>query len=50
MNTDIKIFFLRHGRSSGDVEGVHEGRYDSALTEVGRSHAERRAKHWKEQG
>lgn len=50
MNTDITIFFLRHGRSSGDTEGVHEGRYDSTLTEVGRAQAERRAKHWKEQG
>jgi 2,3-bisphosphoglycerate-dependent phosphoglycerate mutase len=46
----ITIFFLRHGRSSGDDEGVHEGRYDAALTEIGRAQAKRRAILWKEQG
>jgi 2,3-bisphosphoglycerate-dependent phosphoglycerate mutase len=41
MSRDITIFFLRHGRSSGDDEGVHEGRYDAALTETGRAQAKR---------
>lgn len=51
MNTDlITIFFLRHGRSSGDDEGVHEGRYDAALTETGRAQAQARAFGWQEQG
>lgn len=49
MSGDITIFFLRHGRSSGDDEGVHEGRYDAALTEIGRLQAHRRATGWKEQ-
>ena len=40
---------MRHGRSSGDEEGVHEGRYDSALTEIGRLQAQKRAAEWKEQ-
>jgi 2,3-bisphosphoglycerate-dependent phosphoglycerate mutase len=40
MSSTITIFFLRHGRSSGDDEGVHEGRYDSALTETGREQAQ----------
>lgn len=50
MSTVITIFFLRHGRSSGDDEGVHEGRYDTALTETGRSQAQTRARIWKERG
>jgi phosphohistidine phosphatase SixA len=50
MTSDITIFFLRHGRSSGDDEGVHEGRHDTELMETGRAQAERRASRWKEQG
>ena len=50
MSSDITMFFLRHGRSSGDGEGVHEGRYDAALTETGRAQAWRRATGWKERG
>jgi 2,3-bisphosphoglycerate-dependent phosphoglycerate mutase len=46
MSRDITIFFLRHGRSSGD----DEGRYDAALTETGRAQAQTRAINWKEQG
>jgi 2,3-bisphosphoglycerate-dependent phosphoglycerate mutase len=49
MSSNITIFFLRHGRSSGDDEGVLEGRYDSALTEIGRAQAQTRAINWKEQ-
>jgi 2,3-bisphosphoglycerate-dependent phosphoglycerate mutase len=40
------ITFLRHGRSRADDEGVHEGRYDSPLTEVGRFQAHTRAQQW----
>jgi len=46
----ITIFFLRHGRSSGDDEDVHEGRHDTELTEAGRAQAPTRAIKWKEQG
>ena len=28
---------MRHGRSRADDELVHEGRYDSPLTDVGRA-------------
>lgn len=34
---------MRHGRSKADDEGVYEGRYDSPLTAIGRSQAEKRA-------
>lgn len=44
------LVLLRHGRSRADDEGVHEGRYDSPLTEVGRDQAMRLAKHWREAG
>jgi len=49
MSNTVTIFFLRHGRSSGDDEGVHEGRYDAVLTEVGRSQVQTRASKWKDQ-
>jgi 2,3-bisphosphoglycerate-dependent phosphoglycerate mutase len=49
MENEILITFLRHGRSRADDEGVHEGRYDSPLTEVGRAQAERRAQLWMEE-
>jgi 2,3-bisphosphoglycerate-dependent phosphoglycerate mutase len=42
MTDEIGVTFLRHGRSRADDKGVHEGRYDSPLTEVGRSQAEKR--------
>jgi 2,3-bisphosphoglycerate-dependent phosphoglycerate mutase len=42
VGNEIDVMFLRHGRSRADDEGVHEGRYDSPLTEVGRGQAERR--------
>ena len=50
MSNNITIFFLRHGRSSGDDEGVHEGHFDAALTETGRAQAQTRAITWKGQG
>lgn len=34
---------MRHGRSRADDEGVHEGRYDSPLTETGVAQAHTRA-------
>jgi len=43
MTDEIQVTFLRHGRSRADDEKVHEGRYDSPLTEVGRSQAHTRA-------
>ncbi|WKZ39681.1 MAG: histidine phosphatase family protein [Anaerolineales bacterium] len=43
MKDEIHITLLRHGRSRADDEQVHEGRYDSPLTETGRSQAQARA-------
>ncbi len=43
MENKISIILLRHGRSRADDEGVHEGRYDSPLTEVGKAQAHKRA-------
>jgi len=50
MESEIGVTFLRHGRSRADDEGVHEGRYDSPLTEVGRAQAERRGQELLAQG
>jgi 2,3-bisphosphoglycerate-dependent phosphoglycerate mutase len=41
---ETNITFLRHGRSRADDEKVHEGRYDSPLTDMGRAQAHARAK------
>ena len=38
---------MRHGRSRADDEMVHEGRYDSPLTDVGRAQVRSRAEQWK---
>lgn len=46
----IALTLLRHGRSRADDEGVHEGRYDSALTETGRLQAETRAREFRARG
>ena len=43
MKEEILITFLRHGRSRADDEKVHEGRYDSPLTDTGRSQVQARA-------
>lgn len=43
MENKILVTLLRHGRSRADDEGVHEGRYDSPLTEVGRAQVHKRA-------
>ncbi|MEN9938767.1 MAG: hypothetical protein RLZZ387_5346 [Chloroflexota bacterium] len=46
----LDLTLLRHGRSSGDDEGVHEGRFDSALTEVGRAQASQLIARWRREG
>ncbi|MEP0804028.1 MAG: histidine phosphatase family protein [Chloroflexota bacterium] len=50
MTEAIVIHFMRHGRSRADDEGVHEGRYDSPLTDVGRVQVRARGAFWKEKG
>ncbi len=47
MDNGIQITLMRHGRSRADDEMVHEGRYDSPLTDVGRSQVEATAVGWK---
>lgn len=42
----MHLTLLRHGRSRADDEGVHEGRYDSPLTDVGRAQAEALSAYW----
>ena len=39
MQAELEITLMRHGRSRADDEGVHEGRYDSPLTEIGTAQA-----------
>ncbi len=46
----LHLTFLRHGRSRADDENVHEGRYDSPLTEAGQQQARALAAHWKVTG
>ena len=41
---------MRHGRSRADDEMVHEGRYDSPLTDVGRAQVRTCAEQWKRSG
>lgn len=45
--TSLHVTLLRHGRSLADDLDIHEGRYDSPLTEVGRAQAEALAAYWK---
>ena len=40
MDNGIQFTLMRHGHSRADDEMVHEGRYDSPLTDVGRSRVE----------
>jgi 2,3-bisphosphoglycerate-dependent phosphoglycerate mutase len=42
----IELTLLRHGRSRADDEDVHEGSYDSPLTETGILHATELAVKW----
>ena len=46
----IEISFMRHGRSRADDEKVLEGRYDSPLTEAGRTQAKARAEELRARG
>ena len=46
----INITFMRHGYSRADDEMVHEGRYDSPLTDKGRAQVRARADAWKRDG
>ena len=50
MPNPIQITLMRHGRSRADDEMVHEGRYDSPLTDVGRAQVRARAEQWKQSG
>lgn|GEM_PF-5453738 len=43
----LKLTLLRHGRSRADDENVHEGRYDSPLTDTGVRQAEALAAYWR---
>lgn len=45
----LTLTLLRHGRSRADDENVHEGRYDSPLTETGRTQALSLAARWQEE-
>ena len=50
MENKILVTLLRHGRSRADDEGVHEGRYDSPLTELGRAQVRKRAQDFGQRG
>lgn len=43
MSDLLFITLMRHARSRADDEGVHEGRFDSPLTELGRDRVRQRA-------
>jgi len=47
MNDSLFITLMRHGRSLADDEQVHEGRYDSPLTDVGKKQYHQRASDWR---
>jgi bisphosphoglycerate-dependent phosphoglycerate mutase len=47
---EVNLVLLRHGRAQADDECVHEGRYDSPLSDIGREQARRRAQEWRERG
>lgn len=42
----LQLTLLRHGRSLADDENVHEGRYDSPLTKLGKAQARDLAAYW----
>lgn len=44
--TPLHLTLLRHGRSRADDENVHEGRYDSPLSDEGRAQADALAAYW----
>ena len=47
LSKKIDVTLMRHGRSRADDEKVHEGRYDSPLTDTGREQVLAQAKKWK---
>ena len=49
-NNTLTIILMRHGRSRADDENVHEGRYDSPLTEAGCAQVQTRAEAWRAAG
>jgi 2,3-bisphosphoglycerate-dependent phosphoglycerate mutase len=49
-NIAIHLTLMRHARSRADDENVHEGRYDSPLTETGREQVRARAQDFAAQG
>ncbi len=46
----MKIFFIRHGETTGDVEDRYGGDYDDHLTEKGREQSRQLAKQLKDRG
>lgn len=46
----VHITLLRHGRSRADDEKVHEGRYDSPLTQMGFEQAQKRLEDFRAKG
>lgn len=50
MTSPISLTMLRHGRSLADDERVHEGRYDSPLTAIGKQQLQVRADQWLQEG
>ncbi len=46
METRLALTLMCHARSRADDEGVHEGRYDSPLTELGRAWVRLRGGHF----
>ena len=49
MDGVIHLTLLRHGQSCADIEDVHEGHYDSLLTQEGTKNAHELADNWKRQ-
>lgn len=45
-----QFYFLRHGESTGNATGYHQGQYDFPLSEKGVQQAQRLAALWKEKG
>ena len=50
MTEPIELTLMRHARSRADDENVHEGRYDSPLTEAGRAQVHKRAEYFIAEG
>ena len=50
MTEPIELTLMRHARSRADDENVHEGRYDSPLTDAGREQVRKRAEYFLAEG